>query len=195
MFYLFIIVALLVAACGQQNTADTVPTVAFSEQTAEGGEVQESTPDNVTPEPNDETPEPTSIDETPEPDDETPEPSIDEQYDVSVSYGLEADSAPEAPEAPPEGSRWFIVAATVANEGGNTIEIDQDELALIDSEGNRYEPLADDPSLSPSLLGTFEQGESVLGLVRFAIPNEATASFLEVCLDDECNDFIRSEIP
>lgn len=184
MFYLLLSVALFATACGQQNTADTAPTAALSGQATEGNQTEE--PDN-------ETPEPTPIDETEEPDNETPEPSVEERYNVTVSYGLEADSAPEAPQEPPEGSRWYVLAATIANQDGDTIEISRDWITLIDSDGESYPLFADDPSMTPPLFGTFEPGESVLGLGRFAIPLEATPAFLEVCFDAECNDIIRSE--
>lgn len=210
-----IVVSLLIAGCGafggsNGDAEDELPTLAAPVNDADA--TPEATPDD-----SDTTPEVSSDSENATPEavsngtSETPEAapnesnvtpevtaevlSIEEQYDVSVSYGLEADSAPDTDQDPPEGSRWYVVAATVSNTGGATIELTANEVALIDAEGERYAPLAEDPSLSPPLLGTFAEGESVLGLARFAIPVEATPTTLEVCLDNACNEVIQDDIP
>ena len=122
----------------------------------------------------------------------TPEPTLLQstsaggEYSVSVSYTV--DAAEDDPiGAPPEGQRWIIVVATLANQQGEAVTVAADHLALVDTENNRYSPEPPDENTQPPMVtAELAEGESVLGLARFAIPETAVLAHLEWCPGGEC---------
>ncbi|MBN1680761.1 MAG: hypothetical protein JW966_10740 [Anaerolineae bacterium] len=121
--------------------------------------------------------------------------SIPGQYTIAVSYALE-DNLPENTPDPPDGFRWIVVVATLGNQTGDTVPVDQDSLALLDRDNHRYSSELPDDNTQPPLVGAaLAPGESLLGLVRFAIPEGATADRLEWCPGGNCDQPLHAIIP
>lgn len=172
-------------------TRDTTPEVTDADTTPEATDAdatREASDGDATPETN-------ASDASDDENDATPEVTLQDQYELSVRNGLEADSVPPAEQDPPEGSRWFAVIARFANVSGETFELTESAVTLIDTDGESYDPLEGDDTVNPSLFGTYEPGDTILGLARFAIPQDATAMTLQICLDSACTETIESEIP
>ncbi len=115
---------------------------------------------------------------------------------IAVSTLLEADSVPPAPQDAPEGFRWVVISATLANQSDAPIDVAPSQLIIIDAEENRYTALSDDSSLTPQLVGiTLESGDSVMGFARFAIPVSAVPQLVEWCLDADCASKLQADVP
>lgn len=203
-----LILPLLLAACDQDS--DSTPE-ATPEVTPEAVTQAAVTPE-ITPGVTDDaeatgTPEVTSAAED-DPITETPAatPLVDDTATeiVSVSAGGEYyiavlgsfETMPEGVPAPPAGSRWFAVTATLANQTGAAVSVSAESLTLIDAEGERYAPEAPDEFTQPPLVGAaLTEGTSVLGLARFALPEGAEAALLEWCPAEDCDQPLQAVVP
>lgn len=103
------------------------------------------------------------------------------EYGFQVSYTLDAE--PDDPATgPPEGERWIVVVTAVQNQSAQAIVIERQSLALVDEEGERYLPDEPDEETQPPLVGArLEAGEDLLGLARFAVPEDSEPLVLEWC--------------
>jgi hypothetical protein len=124
----------------------------------------------------------------------------DGDYYVAVSYAQ--DFVPEGVPAPPAGQMWLVVVATLGNQSGPTAQVAAEDLALIDEAGGRIAPEPPDDTTQPAMIGAaLAEGQSILGIARFAVPVGTTPSSLalEWCPlradDDSCPEPIRSAIP
>lgn len=128
-----------------------------------------------------------------------PEPNFSSpggEYYVAVTNNLMGEFAPPAEADPPEGFEWVVIGATLSNDAGETVEVTQESITLIDAEGNRYSPEPDDTSITPQLVGsTLAEGESVVGFARFAIPEGAMPDVLEWCVDEDCTIALQNNVP
>jgi len=116
------------------------------------------------------------------------------EYYIAVLGSFE--TMPEGVPAPPAGSRWFAVTATLANQTGAAVSVSAERLTLIDAEGERYAPEAPDEFTQPPLVGAaLTEGTSVLGLARFALPEEAEAALLEWCPAEDCDQPLQAVVP
>lgn len=122
--------------------------------------------------------------------------SADNAYYIAVSYALSDDAlSPNLP-APEPTNRWIMLTATLANQAGDPITVEQGDLALVDTRGNRYLPEPPDEFTQPALVGAeLVEGESIYGQVLFSVPQDTYLKLLEWCLDESCNEVIRSSIP
>lgn len=117
------------------------------------------------------------------------------EYYIAVSYTVDPPEDDEVG-APPEGQRWIIVVATLANQGGETVTVEAEDLALLDTNGNRYLPEPPDNDTQPPMVGAeLAEGEDVLGLARFAIPEDIVPTILEWCPTETCETPLQSQIP
>jgi hypothetical protein len=117
--------------------------------------------------------------------------SADDNFYIAVSNSLDWTNSPA-----PEGQRWLILVATIANRSDHAQPVTRQQLRLVDSAGQRYLPETPDDSTIPPLVEiTLKPGENVRGLVRYALPINAQAAALEWCLDAACNQRIESLIP
>lgn len=122
--------------------------------------------------------------------------SEDGAYYVAVSYMLDEDALPETELELPDGSRWAVAVVTLGNESGDAVEVQAESIAILDADGNRYPAEVDDDLIEPQLIGTeLNEGESVLGFARFAVPVETTLTLFEWCVDSECELVLQSQIP
>lgn len=123
----------------------------------------------------------------------TPEPnaviSSDGDYYVAVSYAQEVEN-------PPNGKRQIIITATLANTGGETVEVAPEHLILVDTNDKRYAPETPDQDTNPALVDTkLLQGASVYGFVKYTLPMDATPKLLEWCPGGTCSLALRSVVP
>jgi hypothetical protein len=117
-------------------------------------------------------------------------------YRLLVSYGVLYPGTEQM--APPAGRQWLLVVARVDNVAGEPVEIRPELLTLVDEIGRRYRPDAPDEKTQPALVGVhLNQGEGLLGLVRFTLPQGAAASYLEWCPQEGegCPRPLRAPIP
>jgi hypothetical protein len=124
----------------------------------------------------------------------------DGDYYVAVSYAQEF--VPEGVPAPPAGRTWLVVVATLGNQTGPAVQVTAQDLALIDEAGSRIAPEPPDDTTQPAMVGAvLAEGQSILGIARFAVPVGTTPSSLtlEWCPlradDGPCPEPIRSAIP
>jgi hypothetical protein len=123
-------------------------------------------------------------------------PANTENYFLAISAVIDADSAPEDTPPAPEGSQWIIVMASLGSQAGETVQVFAEDLTLIDSDGSLYMPEVADSATEPPLVGTtVEAGTSLRGLVRFAIPAEATPAFLQWCPGGDCDQRLQTTFP
>ena len=121
--------------------------------------------------------------------------SPDGAYGIDVSYTTEAPDN-DSFGVPPDGERWLIVVGTLRNDAGDTVTVNAEHLTLLDAQGNRYSPEAPDDSTQPPMVSAeLAEGESVLGLVRFAIPEDVTPILLEWCPEGNCEPPLQAQIP
>lgn len=172
-------------------TAETTPEITLESTAADDSDVvsAEATPDataEVTPEVTEDASEDIALISV----------SADDAYYIAVSYALSEDTlSPDLP-APEPTNQWIMLTATLANQAGDPLTVEQDDLVLVDTRGNRYLPEAPDEFTQPALVGTeLVEGESIYGQVLFSIPEDAYPDWLEWCLDETCNEVIRSSIP
>jgi hypothetical protein len=115
-------------------------------------------------------------------------------YGFQVSYTLDASDDAN----PPEGKRWLVVVTAIQNNGAAPITIEQQSLALVDQDGERYTPDEPTEETQPPLVGAYlEAGEDILGLVRFTIPDDAEVTTLEWCPQGSipCSQPLTAAIP
>lgn len=117
------------------------------------------------------------------------------EYYIAVSYTVDPAENEDVGEAP-EGQQWLIVVATLSNQAGETVTVNPEDLALLDNNDNRYPPEQPDNSTQPPMVGAeLAEGESVLGLARFAIPENVIPTVLEWCPGGTCETPLQSRIP
>ncbi len=120
-------------------------------------------------------------------------PANTENYFLAISAVIDAASAPEDTPPAPEGSQWIIVMASLGSQAGETVQVFAEDLTLIDSDGSLYMPEAADSATEPPLIGgSVELGTSLRGLVRFAIPEDATPAFLQWCPGGNCEQRLQT---
>jgi hypothetical protein len=120
-----------------------------------------------------------------------------DKYLLQVSYTVERDEA-SGDAGPPEGSQWLIVVAAIENESAQPLTVARGSLILISENGEEFEADAPDESTQPPLVGAeLAPGESILGLVRFTIPNNTVANVLQWCPLglSPCEVTVRAPIP
>lgn len=87
---------------------------------------------------------------------------------------------------PPDGFKWLVVEATIANLEGDPVEVMLDDLRLIDTDENRYSAEPPDVVTVPPLITTYlERDTQQRGLVRFAVPPDVQGIGLEWCIRDD----------
>ncbi len=115
-------------------------------------------------------------------------------YTLTVSYAI-ADFPSDYP-APPSGSQWVVVVASILNSSDEAVDVAADSIELVDEAGNAYPTAEADEFTSPSLVGTtVPPGVSLQGVVRFAVPVNTVAGSLRWCLDAECARSVEGRIP
>jgi hypothetical protein len=106
--------------------------------------------------------------------------SRNDQNQLQVSYTIERDEASIVCACPPEGSQWLIVIACIENATAKPVT--RESLVLISEDGEEYEADATDESAQPPLAGAeLAPVESLLGLVRFTVPDYTIRNVLEWC--------------
>ncbi len=121
--------------------------------------------------------------------------TADDAYYLAVSYAIDAPDQDNG-NRPPDGFRWLLVVATLANRSGAQVTVNSGNLILNDTEGEHYLPEAPDDETQPPLVtAVLDTGVDILGIARFAIPIDATPESLSWCLDDECQTMIQSPMP
>lgn len=91
----------------------------------------------------------------------------------------------ELPDAP-DGEKYVLLSTTLANFTGESIMVESGSLTLIDQQFNRYPVLDPDDFLRTTLYGIEFEGNTVLGAIRFAIPEDARPYLLEWCPYNDC---------
>jgi hypothetical protein len=117
-------------------------------------------------------------------------------YRLLVYYAVPFPGTEQA--APPAGQEWIVVVARIDNVAGEPVEIGPESMTLVDAAGRRYRPDAPDDRTQPALVGArLTQGEGLLGLVRFTIPQGTAAGYLEWCPQEgeDCPRPLRAPIP
>jgi hypothetical protein len=90
----------------------------------------------------------------------------------------------------------FLLDASISNGGDADIEVVEGQIALIDTEGNRYEPAELESNVQPQLIGaTLASEETLRGFAQFELPEDATISHMEWCVDTDCETVLGSIIP
>lgn len=97
-----------------------------------------------------------------------------------------AETIPDLPEAP-VGEKFVLLSTTLANFTGTPIIVDPSSLILIDQNLNRYPAYHPEDYLIRPLLGAELPGTTtMLGTVRFSIPEDAKPYLLEWCPYNDC---------
>lgn len=121
--------------------------------------------------------------------------TADDSYYLAVSYAIDAPDQDNG-NRPPDGFRWLLVVATIANRTGPSVTVSAEDLILNDSDGGHYTAEAPDNDTQPPLVtAVLDTGVDILGIARFAIPFDATPESLSWCLDDACQTMIQAPIP
>jgi hypothetical protein len=103
-------------------------------------------------------------------------------YTFAVSM-LIRENLPVNTPPPPEGYVWVLGTASVANRSEQSIAIEQENVRLIDDQGNVYEAEAPDSGTQPPLIGaTLPPGGNQRVFVRFAVPEGANLAEIQWCL-------------
>lgn len=124
--------------------------------------------------------------------DDSANKSPDGSYLIAVQYTVDESNGSDLP----ENYRSLLVVATVANSGSSPIEISPEDLLLQDQSGNQYTPSDPSSNTQPALVGAqLDSNESLVGLVRFAIPLESQPQYLLWCPAQNCSNPLRSIIP
>jgi hypothetical protein len=90
----------------------------------------------------------------------------------------------------------FLLDASISNGGDADIEVVEGQIALVDTEGNRYEPVELEDNVQPQFIGaTLSSEETLRGFARFELPEDATISHMEWCVDADCETVLGSVIP
>ena len=90
----------------------------------------------------------------------------------------------------------FLLDASISNGGDADIEVVEGQIALVDTEGNRYEPVELEDNVQPQIIGAILTSEETLrGFARFELPEDITISHVEWCVDADCETVLGSIIP
>jgi len=121
--------------------------------------------------------------------------SLSGEFIIAVSTTLDG-NLPESVRAPLEGQRWVIVNATIFNDSSQPLLIDPLNVFLTDQQDNRYPLDSAEVDIQPPLIGeTIPAGESRRGMMQFSIDEDAMPTEIGWCLDDECQEILRSPLP
>ncbi|MFW5748359.1 MAG: hypothetical protein ACOCYT_01965 [Chloroflexota bacterium] len=203
MLSMFVIMMLIVAACGGSGDDDAETNgSAVTATPAATSENAEST-DAVT------VTEPVEADETVVTDEAvvTEEPAATEEavvpdemefvssadgYYINAAYAIVNEDAHATDLG--RGQHWVVAVVTLGNDTGETVTIAAEDLVLVDANGNRYAP-EPGSTLSPELVGyTLAEGENIYGFAAFALPVSAEPRFVAWCPGGACDPEITSPI-
>lgn len=169
---LLVAAAWVLVACSPRNI-DALPTSAATNTEAAATNTPPAATEDTTPE--------ATEDVTPEADagfvEVPPGESPDGAYTLAVTRLTESD----------DEAGLFLLDASLLNQSGPAITVGDADLAIVDTTGARYEPVAMPENIQPALLGaTIATEETLRGFAQFRIPADATLSHLEWCLNGDC---------
>jgi hypothetical protein len=182
---MLLFIALVAACTSDGDSTNTVPPPSESAEVTPTLESGADAPSSVLQSTSSVTAMPTEISFT----------TADDAYYLAVSYAIDAPDQDNG-NRPPDGFRWLLVVATLANRSGAQVTVNTGNLILNDSAGEHYFPEAPDNETQPPLVtAVLDTGVDILGIARFAIPFDATPESLSWCLDDECQTMIQAPLP
>jgi hypothetical protein len=132
---------------------------------------------------------------TPEATPEIRNVSLSGEYFLTITNVID-EYLPETTPDAPEGSKWILITASIHNTTGPTINVEEGALYIVDDKDERYVAETPDAATMPPLVGaSIPTGQGVMGIARFALPQDSTPMRLEWCLDADCAQVIGIDLP
>jgi hypothetical protein len=117
--------------------------------------------------------------------------SEDGAYTVTATraeiYTTESETVPPTFPDFTEGEQLVLVTASLLNNtADDPVEVERDHIALIDTNGDSWEPL-DVEAPTPTLYDqTLALEENVVGFALFSIPEDVTPQLIQWCPEGDC---------
>lgn len=111
-------------------------------------------------------------------------------YSIAISQVQEfSGDTPSSMPSLGEGQKFVLFTVSLLNEeAADAITVERQDIMLLDTEGNTYEPIEQGTTISPLLQDiTLETGDSFIGFALFSMPEDMTPDIFRWCLSDSCD--------